>query len=79
MDFKNSAMEYTYEYYEHQQESNNYQVEQMEQIAYLDGYDLLDKDDWTQKAYANDLENLQEMQEILEEEKQLIEQEMTEE
>ena len=51
----------------------------MEQLAYLDGYDLLDKDDWTQKAYANDLENLQEMQEILEEEKQLLEQEMIEE
>ena len=51
----------------------------MEQIAYLDGYDLLDNDGWTKSAYANDLENLQEMQEILEEEKQLLEQEMIEE
>ena len=69
-------MEYTYEYYEHQQESNNHKVEQ---LAYLDGYDLLDKDDWTKTAYANDLENLQEMQEILEVEMESIEKELIEE
>ena len=76
MDFYCGAMEYSYEYYARQQESNNYKVEQ---LAYLDGYDINDKDDWTKSAYANDLENLQEMQEILEEEKQLLVQELIEE
>ena len=76
MDFMNSAMEYTYEYYEHQQESNNYKVEQ---LAYIEGYDLLDKDDWTKTASANDLENLQEIKEILEVEMESIEQELKEE
>ena len=56
---KTSAIEYAYEF-ELAQESSNHKVE------FLDGYDILDKDDWTKAAYANDLENLQEMQEILE-------------
>ena len=77
MDMKTSSMEYSYESYEQlSQDSNNYKVEQN---YFADGYDILDKDDWTKTAYANDLENLAEMQEILEIEKELIEQEMIEE
>ena len=77
MDMKTSSMEYSYEAYEQlSQDSNNYKVEQN---YFADGYDILDKDDWTKTAYANDLENLAEMQEILEIEKELIEQEMIEE
>ena len=40
---------------------------------------MLDKDDWTKTAYANDLENLQEIKEILEVEMESIEQELKEE
>ena len=69
-----SAMEYAYEFELAQESNNNHKVEQ-----FLDGYDLLDKDDWTKAAYANDLENLQEMQEILEIEKEFIEKEIIEE
>ena len=77
MDMKTSSMEYSYEAYEQlSQDSNNYKVEQN---YFADGYDILDKDDWTKTAYANDLENLAEMQEILEIEKELIAQEMIEE
>ena len=77
MDMKTSSMEYSYEAYEQlSQDSNNYKEEQN---YFADGYDILDKDDWTKTAYANDLENLAEMQEILEIEKELIEQEMIEE
>lgn len=75
MDMKTSAMDYSYEY-ELQQDANNYKVDQRELLA---GYDILDKDDWTKAAYANDLEYLQEMQEVLEIEKEFLEQEMIEE
>ena len=44
MDMMTSAMEYTYKFELEQQDSKNHKVNQRE---FLDGYDLLDKDDWT--------------------------------